>query len=133
MKQDIIEKIQGDVEHNRIATDKELKAECEKHGLDWFDDILSPLEWNCCDRCGTLYPSEALFWESADWGYENKALVRGIQAEKVEYMALCEECVKELKAEGEKYIITCDACGAEWTEQELSDWHCPDCKHKIGD
>lgn len=31
--------------------------------------------------------------------------------------------------------IECDACRCTWTEQDLmnADWHCPNCKHKIGD
>lgn len=138
-RQEITERLQDWAEKSYVLTAEELKKECEKETkkcgeeIDWFDDILSPLEWNCCDRCGALYPSETLFWESADWGYENKKLVRGIQIEKAEYMALCEECVAELEKKGAKDIITCDECGAEWTKQELKDWHCPDCKHKIGD
>jgi hypothetical protein len=31
--------------------------------------------------------------------------------------------------------IECDECRCTWTEQDLidTDWHCPNCKHLIGD
>lgn len=31
--------------------------------------------------------------------------------------------------------IECEECGFSWSEEDLNDtsWHCPNCKHKIGD
>lgn len=31
--------------------------------------------------------------------------------------------------------VECEECGGKWTEQEINgySWHCPNCKHKIGE
>ena len=107
-RQEKIEVLQDWVEKGHILTADALKQACEHEkttsgeDIDWFDDILSPLEWNCCDRCGALYPSEMLIWESYDWGYECEDLVKGIEKEGVDYVALCDECVAELMKKGAK-------------------------------
>lgn len=101
-KQERIELIQDWVEHNHITTADELEKECKKYGLDWFDDILSPLEWNSCDRCGALWESEQLYWEYCDWAEESEELQRGLKLDGGEYTALCENCVRELCEKGEK-------------------------------
>lgn len=99
-RHEIIEEIQDRVQHNKIATIEELDLECKKHGLDSFDDVLGNMAWNCCDRCGDLWESDQLYWQDYDWGYENEDLTRGIAQEKVEYCALCDKCIKELKKKG---------------------------------
>ena len=104
-RQETIEQLQDWVEKNIIITDNQLKLEIKQSeypDLDWFDDILSGLEWNCCDGCGALYPSEMLYWENCDWGYESEELCKGITEEGGEYVALCDECVKKLVEKGAK-------------------------------
>lgn len=110
-RQEKIEVLQDWVEKNYITDAEHLKQACEHERLtsgveiDWFDDVLAGLEWNCCDRCGALYPSEMLYWENCDWGYENEDLVKGISKEKVEYMALCEGCASELIKKGRRIDV----------------------------
>lgn len=95
-KQDIAEELQNRVLHNRITTLEELKKECEVNHLDWYEDVLSPLEMNSCDRCDELRESEQLYWELSDWDSDNRALMNGIKKEGKKYITLCDECVKEL-------------------------------------
>ncbi len=53
------------------------------------------------------------------------------------YDAFCreEEYDEEPSEEEDVALIECDNCGWVWNEHELADykWHCPKCKHKIGD
>lgn len=108
-KQERIELIQEWVEKNHITNLKELEQECKKYGLDWYDDICSGIEYNCCDRCGELYPSERLYWEDYDFCKDdNPELYFGIENEGKEYCSLCSECVKTLIEKGEerkKYLL----------------------------
>ena len=55
-RQEKIEQLQDWVEHGHILTADDLKLEisCAEYGgdepIEWIDDILAPLEWNCCDK-----------------------------------------------------------------------------------
>lgn len=102
-KQDIIDEIRSQIEHNRITNIEELDKICNEKGLDSYDDILGGMEWNCCDRCGNLWDTMLLFWSDYDWDYGNEDLVKAIAQEKVDYCALCEDCVKELIKKGKQY------------------------------
>lgn len=100
-RQDIIEDLEFRVRHNRISNLKQLDKRCKEEGLDSFDDVLGNMEWNCCDRCQDLYPSEELNWLEYD-NDPSEELLRGIAQEKADYCALCDKCVRELVEKGEK-------------------------------
>lgn len=104
-RQDKIEELQSRVRHNSISTLDDLKLEiscAEYEGdepIDEIDDVLSPIEFNICDRCGALYPSEELCWtDYLDPEYDQD-LIDAIEAEKEELVAICYECVKQLRKE----------------------------------
>lgn len=104
-RQEKIEELQSRVRHNSIGTFDDLKLEiscAEYEGdepIDEIDDVLSPIEFNICDRCGALYPSEELCWtDYLDPEYDQD-LINAIEAEKEELVAICYECVKEMKGE----------------------------------
>lgn len=101
-REEMIEKIQDEVSKNYITTQEELKARCEESGLDWSDDILGGMGWNCCDRCGALGDSELdLCWiDCIDWSEDDsgdKKLLDNIAKEGVDYCALCWNCIGELR------------------------------------
>lgn len=107
-RQDIIEDLQNRVWKGRIATIDDLKLEISRVGYDGeepieeIDDVLSPMGWNICDRCGALGDGELdfLWLDYADLNEEDdKTLLDAIAKEKVDYCALCRECVKELRGE----------------------------------
>ena len=104
-RQDKIEVLQDWVSKNYITHAENLKGACrhekETSGedIDWYDDILAPMEWNCCDRCGWLDDSMNLYWIGYD-DYPREELERGMAKEKADYCAICEECVKELMKKG---------------------------------
>lgn len=96
--------IQDQVEHNRITID-ELHEECEKHGFDLHEDILAPIGYNTCDRCGDYGDVELDFlWvDSFAWDENNDgdhAVLNGIDIEGGDYCALCWGCVEELRKKG---------------------------------
>ena len=107
-RQDIIEELQNRIWKRRITTIDDLKLEisCAEYDgdeiIDAYDDILSPLEMNTCDRCGDIWESERLFWECGDWDQDNEDLIKGIDIEGKDYTALCGKCVKELIEKGAK-------------------------------
>lgn len=92
----VIDNLQDQVQHNILATEKELEKECKKHGLDMWEDILHPMEWNSCERCGSLWESDQLYWQYCDWSEESEELQRGLKKDDGEYTTLCENCVREL-------------------------------------
>lgn len=106
-REERIELLQDQIEHNRI-TSKELGEQCEKHEIELHEEVLSPMGWNTCDRCGECGDSELDFlWvDSYDWQEEDKndmAIIKAIQFEGVDYCALCWDCVKKLKEKGLNY------------------------------
>lgn len=73
---------------------------CKKQGLDAFEDVLSGIGWNCCDRCHKLGDSELDFlWLDCCGEGEDAALLRGLDGE---YCAVCWDCAEELKMKGKK-------------------------------
>ena len=97
-KQDIIEYLQNQIQHNRISMD-ELGKECKQHDIDLFDDVLFPIGYNLCDRCGKYGDSElGLLWvDGLGNEDDDNTLLNGIAKEGVDYCALCWDCVKELR------------------------------------
>ena len=102
-KQDQIEVLRDWVWKRDITKQEDLERVCKQYGLDWYDDVLAGMEWNCCDRCGNLGDSEIDFvWlDYLELGDDEddpryKALYNGLQKENECYCAVCDECINEL-------------------------------------
>lgn len=103
-RQEIIELLQGQVEHNRI-TAEELGKACEKYDIDLHDEVLSPIGYNTCDRCGDYGDSELSLWWLDDFPWEDdnekdQAILRALEQEGVDYCAICWHCAEELAKKG---------------------------------
>lgn len=111
-RQDIIEDLQNRIWKNRISTLDDLKleiscAEYEGEPIDEYEDVLFPIEYNTCDRCGSIQASEVgLFWlDGFDWEDDNptdQAILKALAEEKQDYCAICYDCLNELKMKGAK-------------------------------
>ena len=107
-RQEEIELLQDQIRHNRID-EVELDRACEEWKLNLWDDILFPIGYNTCDRCGDYGDSELDFcWlDGFDWDEENagdRAMLRAIAEEKVDYCAVCWDCINELREKGKKLM-----------------------------
>lgn len=110
-KQEDKELLQDWVQHQHIIDAKRLKKEAKKRGLDWFDDVLGEMEWNCCDRCGSLGCSDYgdfLWVDSYDFDVENYLddleLQKGLEKEKEDWCALCWGCVADIRKKGRRLL-----------------------------
>lgn len=111
-RQDIIEDLQNRVLHNRIPTLNDLKleisrAEYEGEPIDEYEDVLFPIGFNTCDRCGNIQVSDlGLFWlDGFDWEDDNptdQAILKALAEENQYYGAICYDCLNELKMKGRK-------------------------------
>lgn len=105
-RQDKIEELQDKVSKNYITNIEELnKYEPE---IDVINEVLSPMGFNICDRCGKCGDSELDFlWvDSFEWDEDNDgdhAVLNGINIEGIDYCALCWGCVNELRKKGAEY------------------------------
>ncbi len=104
-KQDIVECLQDQVLHNRITIDK-LEEECKHYDIDLFDEVIHPIGYNLCDRCGDFGDSEQDFlWvDCFNWQDDNpkdQAVIRAMEQEGIDYCALCWDCVNKLAEKGE--------------------------------
>lgn len=112
-RRDIIDDLQNRIWKGRIQTLDQLKLEisCAEYDgdepIDEYEDVLFPMGWNTCDRCGALGDSELDFcWvDSFDWQDDNEddqAILRAIgeEANQNDYCAICWGCIKELKEKG---------------------------------
>ena len=100
----VVELLQDQVRHNRITLE-ELISTCDKYNLHMYEEILEPIGYNTCDRCGDYGDSEMDFlwvdwfpWDEEDEG--DKAIIKAMQIEGVDYCALCWDCVSKLKEKG---------------------------------
>lgn len=105
-RQETIELLQDQITHNRID-EVELDRACEEHELNLYDDLLFPIGYNTCDRCDDYGDSELDFlWvDSFDWHEDepdDKAIIKAMEQEGIDYCALCWDCVNELKEKGKK-------------------------------
>lgn len=112
-REEKIEELQDKVQHNKIRNIDDLRLEisCAEYGgeevIEPIDDILAPIGFTYCDRCGECGDSELDFlWvDSYDWWEEDKddkAIIKAIQIEGADYCALCWNCVDELKKKGKQ-------------------------------
>lgn len=98
------EELQEEVQALHITSITELKSLCDPYRLEPYEDVLSPIEWNSCDRCGALVDSTLLLWldYALDDDKESKQLERGIIQERQDYCAICDECAGKLMIKGGK-------------------------------
>lgn len=104
-REERIELLQDQVQHNRITID-ELEKECEEYGIIMFDEVLSPIEFNLCDRCGNFGDAyqDFLWVDCFNWDEDNprdQAVIRAMEQEGIDYCALCWGCVNKLAEKGE--------------------------------
>lgn len=80
----------------------ELEKEVGEYSI--YEDVLEPIAYNICDRCGAVDWNEYLCWvDYLEEGYErDDSIVAGLKAEWAEYEARGEECVD--------YCALCDIC-----------------------
>ena len=72
-RQEKIEDLQDKAQHYRISKE-ELDKECEENDIYLYDEVLEPIGFNTCDRCGDYGWSEQDFlWvDYFPWDEENK-------------------------------------------------------------
>ena len=104
-RQEKIEELIDKVSKQHITNIDDLLSEIGRAEYDGdetiepYADILSPMEWNSCDLCGALYPSDELCWtDYLDPEYDQD-LIDTIKGRGEDLCAVCYECVKELKGE----------------------------------
>ena len=102
---ELVDELEDKVRKNYITNIDELIVECQKInkqvGYDLVDEgsFLQGIEWNCCDLCGALYPSDELCWtDYLDPEYD-QALMDAIELRGEDVCAICYECVKEMLGE----------------------------------
>ena len=103
-RQDKIDLLQDQAQHYRISKE-ELGKECEENDIELHEEVLEPIGFNTCDRCGECGDSELDFlWvDYFPWDEDNegdKAIIKAMQDEGIDYCALCWNCVKKLKEKG---------------------------------
>lgn len=103
-RQGNIELLQDQVQHRRITID-ELEKQCEDKVIDMFDEVIHPIGYNLCDRCGDYGDSELDFlwvdyypWE--DDNPKDQAILKALELEGIDYCAVCWECVEKLTKKG---------------------------------
>ena len=103
-REERIELLQDQAQHNRISA-KELGEECDKYKIYLHDEVLSPIGYNTCDRCGDYGDSELdFFWvDGFDWEEDNpkdQAIIKALGQEGTDYCAICWDCVNKLAEKG---------------------------------
>lgn len=103
-REDIIERLKDNVFHNRITRD-ELIKECEDNDIELYEEVLEPIGYNTCDRCGDYGDTELDFlWvDGFDWDEEHpkdKAIIKAMEQEGVDYCAVCWDCINKLAKKG---------------------------------
>ena len=102
-----VEDLQDQIAHGRTTISEVIK-ECEEHGIELYEEVLEPIGYNTCDRCGDYGDTEQDFlWvDCFPWDEDNegdRAIIKAIEIEGVDYCALCWDCVSKLKKKGLKY------------------------------
>ena len=106
-RQEKIDLLQDQAQHYRISKE-ELGKECEENDILLHEEVLEPIGFNTCDRCGEYGWSEQDFlWvDDFPWDEDNKAdmaIIKEMQNEGIDYCALCWDCVNKLKEKGLGY------------------------------
>ena len=58
-REEKIELLQDQIEHGRISS-AELGAECEKNEIELHEEVLAPIGFTYCDRCGECDEDEVI-------------------------------------------------------------------------
>lgn len=94
---EMCEELQNKVKHNQIITIDELFGE----DIYPYEDVLEPIDYNWCDVCRGLYPSEDMYW--IDDVEDDHDLIEAIEKRVGEsgkcIDVFCKECAKKLKGE----------------------------------
>ena len=102
-KDEVIDEIRTKCYKQYITTFGELCNVCDLEGVEPFDDVLSPIEWDCCDRCGDLHDSDNFMWVQGfpfeDDNEGDQKLLKALDKVNNEYDTLCWKCVRELKGD----------------------------------
>lgn len=108
-REETIENLQDYVKKNYIVDIEQLEREIKASGyeLEPIDDVLSPIEYNVCDRCGGLVPScYGLNW--VDYLNENaedyEDVLKGIETEGEDICAFCDTCFNALARLGKEEL-----------------------------
>lgn len=97
-----IEELQNKIYHNNITNIRELEDICKPLDIDPYEDVLFPMGYNSCDRCGSIQDSEVeLIWlDCIDWDNDNpedQVILANLGKAETDYCAVCDDCLKELK------------------------------------
>lgn len=100
-REEKIDFLQNQARHYRINKE-ELGKECDENDIDLYDEVLFPIGFNTCDRCGNYGWSEQDFlWvDDYPWDENNpndQNILKNIEREGVDYCSICWECVNKLK------------------------------------
>lgn len=105
-RQEAVEQLQRMVEKQYVLTYDELvKATIEINyddieNIEPVEEVLSPIEYNICDRCGNLERSDEMCWvDYMDLDDTNdKKVYEELQKEEYKYepCAICDMCYHEL-------------------------------------
>lgn len=111
-RQEAIEDLQNRVYKNRFADLEELEQtiktmDYDGEPIEAFDDVLSGIGYNVCDKCGALCDSEQdLLWiDGADFDEDaesDRALLKALEQEPYEYCAICYDCYDILVKKGKE-------------------------------
>lgn len=106
LRRQYIDTIQEKVECGEITNITTLEEWCRDTNVDiaTYEEVLMQIDYNSCDRCGQLDYSPDLLWldhlELDETNPKDKALLDGIQAEGIDYCAICDKCASELQEKG---------------------------------
>ena len=93
------EQLQDKVWKNYILNIRDLESECERLGLEPYEDVLSGMEYNSCDRCGDLWASDTLIWLDYiddELSAKDECMLRGVEKSGEEYCCICDKCYRDL-------------------------------------
>lgn len=101
-REQFIEELKDRVGKGYYIKAGEAQDVCDKHGIELYEDVLSPMGWNSCDRCEILNDSEVgLYWLDYD-DEPDEDFLKGLEKEGEDYCALCYYCVQAIKEKGGK-------------------------------
>lgn len=94
-----IEYLRNEVQHNRLVWYEDLVEICNKWGIEPYEEVLSIIDYNTCDRCGIMDDSDNLIWtEYLEEGDAcDEAFYRGMEHEGREYTSVCTSCYREVR------------------------------------
>lgn len=101
-KEEIIFDLQDKISKNNILNIKELES--FEPEIDIYNEVLSPMDYNTCDRCGDLHDTNmGLNWYDyfLEQGNEYEDFLKGVEEEGEDITCVCDKCFNELVKKGE--------------------------------